>query len=179
MTDATVGEALVRALSAGMTVRMRQVGPHRITTGSIAKLSSYGPTYTLGIKPNVLAPGDDVRSTLYGGGYGGVAGTSFAAPLVAGIYALVGEARGTFDPAILDSVIMGTAEPQSWSHSHYSQGAHDLISVAQQGAGLVKSWEAAHATTLVAPASLAFNDTANRASSISLSIKNTANITVQ
>ncbi|KAK8914971.1 Minor extracellular protease vpr [Metarhizium anisopliae] len=179
MTDATVGEALVRALSAGMTVRVRQVGPHRITTGSIAKLSSYGPTYILDIKPSVLAPGDDVRSTLYGGGYGGVAGTSFAAPLVAGIYALVGEARGTFDPAILDSVIMGTAEPQSSSHSHYSEGAHDFLSVAQQGADLVKSWEAAHATTLVAPASLAFNDTTNRVSSITLSIKNTADTTVQ
>lgn len=179
MTDATVGEAMVRALSAGMTVRMRQVGPHRITTGSLAGLSSFGPTYTLDIKPNVLAPGEDVRSTFSGGGYGGVSGTSHAAPLVAGIYALVGEARGTFDTAILDSVIMGTAEPQSSSQSHYSEGAHDLLSVAQQGAGLVKAWEAAHATTLVSPSSLAFNDTTNRVSSISISIKNTADIMVQ
>ncbi|KFG79043.1 subtilisin-like serine protease PR1C [Metarhizium anisopliae] len=179
MTDANVGEASVRALSAGMTVRMHQVGSHRVTTGSIADLSSFGPTYNLDIKLNVLAPGEDVRSTFSGGGYGGVSGTSHAAPLVAGIYALVGEARGTFDPAILDSVIMGTAEPQSSSHSHYSEGAHDLLSVAQQGAGLVRAWEAAHATTLVSPASLAFNDTTNRVSSISISIKNTADITVQ
>ncbi|TQV93225.1 subtilisin-like serine protease PR1C [Cordyceps javanica] len=43
-----------------------------------------------------------------------------------------------------------------------------------QGGGLLRAWEVAHATTLVEPAALAFNDTDNRPGSIGLRITNTA-----
>lgn len=137
----------------------------------IARLSAYGPTWNLDIKPNLLAPGEEVPVLLRRGGYGTSSGTSFAGPLVGGIYALVAEAQCTLDPTVLNSLIIGTAEPQA--------GDNGYISVAQQGGGLAQAWQAAHSRTLVEPAGLVFNDTAHRVSSISLRIHNKANTTVE
>ncbi|KAM3514721.1 hypothetical protein MY11210_001692 [Beauveria gryllotalpidicola] len=129
----------------------------------MAGFSTYGPNWDLDIKPMVGAPGDDVPGILNSTSYGPVSGTSFAGPLVGGILALVAEVRGSFDPVLLNSVLMSTAVPQG---SPYS--------VAQQGGGLVRAWDAAHTTTLVEPASLAFNDTLHRAQSLGLRITNNA-----
>ncbi|KAM3521192.1 hypothetical protein MY4038_009143 [Beauveria bassiana] len=129
----------------------------------MAKFSTYGPNWDLSIKPSVSAPGDDVPTVNIRGEYENVSGTSFAGPLVGGIMALMAEVRGSFDPALLNSLLMSTAVPQ---------GAP--FSVAQQGGGLVRAWDAAHATTLVEPAGLAFNDTLHRAQSLRLRITNTA-----
>ncbi|RDA87723.1 hypothetical protein CP532_1806, partial [Ophiocordyceps camponoti-leonardi (nom. inval.)] len=137
-------------------------------TDGLGKLSAYGPTWDLDIKPTVGAPGREVPVTLKGGGYGFESGTSYATPLVGGIMALIAEARGgMFDPVVLNSLIMSTAEPQR------EPGA-GLITVALQGGGLVRAWEAAHTTTLVEPAGLIFNDTEHRVESINLRIENTA-----
>ncbi|KID74495.1 subtilisin-like serine protease PR1C, partial [Metarhizium brunneum ARSEF 3297] len=90
-----------------------------------------------------------------------------------GIYALVDEARGTWDAAVLNSVIIGTGKPQIESPSSF-------VSVAQQGSRLVRASEAAGAITLVVtPTSLAFNDTAHRVPSVSFRIQNQAKTTVQ
>ncbi|PMB65349.1 Thermophilic serine proteinase [Beauveria bassiana] len=129
----------------------------------MAKFSTYGPNWDLSIKPSVSAPGDDVPTVNIRGEYENVSGTSFAGPLVGGIMALMAEVRGSFDPALLNSLLMSTAVPQ---------GAP--FSVAQQGGGLVRAWDAAHATTLVEPAGLAFNDTLHREQSLRLRITNTA-----
>ncbi|KAM0664427.1 hypothetical protein ACQRIU_007009 [Beauveria bassiana] len=129
----------------------------------MARFSTYGPNWDLDIKPTVGAPGDDVPGILNGGGYGPVSGTSYAGPLVGGILALMAEVRGSFDPVLLNSLLISTAVPQG---SPYS--------VAQQGGGLVRAWDAAHTTTLVEPASLGFNDTLHRAQSLSLRITNNA-----
>ncbi|TQV92777.1 subtilisin [Cordyceps javanica] len=134
----------------------------------IAVKSAAGPTPELDIKPQVGAPGERVPVINNDGSYGSDSGTSFAAPLVAGIMALVAEARGTFDPAVLESLLMSTAAPQ---------GAP--FSVALQGAGLVQAWNAAHASTIVRPTSLAFNDTDHRVPTLSLSITNGAKSDVQ
>lgn len=168
LAGSDVGRGMARALAGPCkpVVTARRSGRVRIETGRIAGRSAYGPTWDMDIKPHVGAPGQDVPVTVSGGGYGVASGTSFAGPLVAGVFALVAEARGTFDPALLDSLVMSTAEPQR------EDGG--LITVAQQGGGLIKAWEAAHATTLVEPGALTFNDTDNRPDSIALRITNTA-----
>ncbi|KAK8912734.1 Minor extracellular protease vpr [Metarhizium anisopliae] len=160
------GRAMARALASGQPLTARRAGRVRIDTGVIAPMSAYGPTWDMDIKPTIGAPGHQVPVTRKGGGYDSDSGTSFAGPLVAGVFALVAEARGTFDPALLNSLITSTGAPQS-SHGR-------LITVAQQGGGLLRAWEAAHATTLVEPSTLPFNDTDHRPDSIGLRITNTA-----
>ncbi|KID75521.1 Thermophilic serine proteinase [Metarhizium brunneum] len=133
---------------------------------TVPYLSAYGPTWDLGIKPNVIAPGQGIWVTEKHGRYTYTSGTSYATPLVGGIAALVAEARGgSFNGVLINNLLMSTAKPQR------DNGA--FMSVAQQGGGLVDAWEAAHATTLVEPAGLEFNDTEHRVP-ISLKITNTA-----
>ena len=60
----------------------------------IADFSSRGPSYFMvdgvnAIKPNITAPGVDIRSSVPGNGYDWFSGTSMASPHVAGTVALV------------------------------------------------------------------------------------------
>ncbi|MEO7403122.1 MAG: S8 family serine peptidase [Burkholderiales bacterium] len=70
---------------------------------ALTSWSSYGPAVDL------AAPGAGILTTSNGGGYAGVSGTSFSAPIVAGTYALMMAANWNLAPATLDSIIRATA----------------------------------------------------------------------
>ncbi len=83
---------------------------------TIANFSSRGPVTTDGsfrLKPNVVAPGVQVRSATRNGGYGTWNGTSMAAPHVAGAVALIlsaaPELAGEVDQ--LETILEETAVP--------------------------------------------------------------------
>ncbi len=62
--------------------------------GTISNFSSRGPSdiYPASFIPDVMAPGNTIRSSLLGGTYGNMTGTSTAVPHVAGLIALVWQA---------------------------------------------------------------------------------------
>jgi subtilisin family serine protease len=55
----------------------------------IASFSSRGPSLLGGVKPNVSAPGVNIRSSVPGNGYASWSGTSMATPHTAGVVALM------------------------------------------------------------------------------------------
>ena len=81
--------------------------------GAIASFSARGPgeTGTGLIKPNLSAPGVDVRSSLPGGAYGNLSGTSMASPHVVGTVALMWSAAPSLigNLAQTEGILNGTA----------------------------------------------------------------------
>ncbi|RJS70385.1 MAG: hypothetical protein CW694_07785, partial [Candidatus Syntrophoarchaeum sp. WYZ-LMO15] len=74
----------------------------------IAWFSSRGPVgygETGMIKPDVVAPGVDVVSTWYGGGYASMSGTSMATPHVSGVVALMLQANSSLSPAEVKQIL--------------------------------------------------------------------------
>lgn len=78
---------------------------------TVAYFSSRGPSPFGEIKPEVVAPGVDVRSAYPGGGYALGDGTSMAAPHLAGLAALLLQADSSLTPDQLEAAILSTAKP--------------------------------------------------------------------
>jgi subtilisin family serine protease len=85
---------------------------------NIASFSSRGPVTIDGsnrMKPDVSAPGVDVRSSVPGGGYGFSSGTSMAGPHVAGLVALLLDARPDLigDVESVEELVAVTSAPRT------------------------------------------------------------------
>jgi subtilisin family serine protease len=150
--DAAVEEGVVVVANAGnrgpeyQTVETPGVARKAFTVGAtdrgddLADFSSRGPTpgYLGLIKPEIVAPGVEVNSTVPGGGHGPMSGTSMAAPHVAGAVALIKQLHPTWSPEMIKANLMNTAR--------------DLgLDVYTQGAGRVWVDEAARAQAVLAP----------------------------
>lgn len=89
------------------------VGATDLRGEEIVSFSSRGPAE--GIKPDISAPGESIRSCVPGGGYALADGTSMAGPHVAGVVALVWSA----DPSLIgqigatEALLCRTAEPRA------------------------------------------------------------------
>ncbi|MGQ9780687.1 MAG: S8 family serine peptidase [Nitrososphaeria archaeon] len=111
--------------------------------------SSRGPSSPFYIKPNLVAPGYEVETAEYIGGYTTISGTSFAAPHVAGAVALIKQARPYLEPAQIMALLMDTSMPLRMGRERYP--------VDIQGAGLMQVYGAIASDFVVEPGSLVFH----------------------
>ncbi|WP_040206998.1 S8 family serine peptidase [Neobacillus jeddahensis] len=131
----------------------------------LADFSSRGPvTGTWEIKPDIVAPGVAIHSTIPGG-YLSLQGTSMAAPHVAGACALIKQAHPDWTPLQIKAALMNTAKPLSSGASAENKdhtikiGADSEPSyyrTYEQGAGRIQVDAAIHAPSLVSPSSIRF-----------------------
>lgn len=115
----------------------------------ISDFSSRGPvTRTWEMKPDVVAPGVAIKSTVPGG-YLALQGTSMAAPHVAGACALIKQKYPHLRPAEIKAMLMNTAKPLinekgEWYRTY------------EQGAGRIQISKAIQTETVVMPSAIQF-----------------------
>ncbi|KAI5919318.1 peptidase S8/S53 domain-containing protein [Camillea tinctor] len=154
-------------------VRLEEL-ENNVSGGYMTDFSSWGPTWELRTSPMISAPGGNIFSTFPVdlGAYRVMSGTSMSCPLVAGVYALLAEARGTTDPKVLANVISATAKQLVWFDRETAHS--DIIApVPQQGAGIIQAYNAAYSNAILSVNSILFNDTDNFSRTQTFSISNT------
>lgn len=115
----------------------------------LAPFSSRGPvTGSWEIKPDILAPGVAIQSTVPGG-YLPLQGTSMAAPHVTGACALLKEAHPDWQPEQIKAVLMNYAKPLTTKNGKPYR-------TYEQGAGRIQLKESLEAEVIAYPASLTF-----------------------
>ncbi|MFZ4632776.1 MAG: S8 family peptidase [Saprospiraceae bacterium] len=97
---------------------------------TISGFSSRGPITidsSFRVKPNVSAPGTDVRSSVPNGGYDSFSGTSMAGPHVVGLVALVLSAAPELagEVELLETIIEETARPKFDGPNCFDNNADD------------------------------------------------------
>ena len=80
------------------------------SSNSIASFSSNGPTSDGRIKPDIMAPGVLINTTTLSSGYIRNSGTSFSAPFVSGVAALVKHAHPTWTPEQIRRAILSNTD---------------------------------------------------------------------
>lgn len=116
----------------------------------VTPFSSRGPVSPFYIKPDLVAPGVFVNSTLAGGKYNLTSGTSFAAPHVSGAVALLLEKNPDLKPSEVASILSTTTDPVSDSYGN-------IFPVEISGSGRVNLTRAFSADVIIVPHTLVFN----------------------
>ena len=107
----------------------------------MSDFSSWGVAPDLSLEPDITAPGGNIYSTLNGGAYGLMSGTSMAAPNVSGISALVMQyvkanfGEDTDVRTMVQNLLMSTSAPLTYDEELY-------YSPRQQGSGLANAYNA-------------------------------------
>lgn len=117
---------------------------------TITGFSSKGPRSIDGaLKPEISAPGSDIISAAMGGGAASatMSGTSMAAPHMAGVMALLKQARPQLSSAELKSAVMGSAKT-------IFEKQNQRYPLSRMGAGRVRVGEAQKIDIVSEPASL-------------------------
>ncbi|WP_226671460.1 S8 family serine peptidase [Metabacillus litoralis] len=129
------------------TVSLRTV--YKKEEDKLAEFSSRGPvTNTWAIKPDVVAPGVAIHSTVPNG-YLALHGTSMAAPHVAGACALIKQAHPDWNPEQIKASLMNTAK-------QLKNDKQETLKPTEQGAGRINVKDAINTELLAYPGSLTF-----------------------
>jgi hypothetical protein len=128
------------------------------TAGLISDFSSFGTDAELGLKPDIGGPGGQIYSTWphqQFGGHNTIGGTSMAAPHVAGLAALIVQAKNkNIAPSQVRTLLMNTSEPAGVNIAP----AAGLEPTWRQGAGLAQIVPALETTAWVSPSKLSLGD---------------------
>ena len=119
-------------------------------TNLISLFSSRGPISSFYIKPDIIAPGENINSTWLKNSYTIQNGTSFAAPHVTASIALLLELHG---PLTTDE-ILGILGP---SASTLTNSFNEPWSVNIQGSGSLNIQNALQTPVIISPSKLSFN----------------------
>ncbi len=113
--------------------------------GNLADFSSLGPVTSDGslrVKPDLVAPGVDVLSTLPGSTYGSFSGTSMASPHVAGVVALIWSANPSLVGDIETTRMIITASTQPYTGYLPACSGVDQIPSTAVGYGILDAYAA-------------------------------------
>jgi minor extracellular serine protease Vpr len=127
------------------------------TAGLSSSFTSWGLAPTLGLKPDISAPGGLIRSTwpMEAGGISTISGTSMAAPHVSGAAALYLEAHPRTNPLDLRAIFQNSADPII---AGTVGGAPVAFQAHRQGAGVIDIDDSITATTRVSPGKFAYGE---------------------
>nr|WP_249365586.1 S8 family peptidase [Cytobacillus citreus] len=127
--------------------------PESFATGAtdsnnqLASFSARGPSPYGEVKPDISAPGANIRSALPGSSYGTKDGTSMAAPQVSGVVALIKQANASLTVDQIERILFDTAIPLTDSlyptspntgYGHGLVNAYDAVSSIVSGKGRVQ-----------------------------------------
>ncbi|MFA1822497.1 S8 family serine peptidase [Virgibacillus oceani] len=105
--------------------------PESFATGSTnssddkSTFSLEGPSPYDEIKPDIAAPGEGVRSSIPGGGYGGKNGTSMASPAIAGVVALLKSANANLDVDTTEEILMEMADSEAGTDESFPESPNN------------------------------------------------------
>lgn len=116
----------------------------------VAPFSSRGPVSPFYIKPDLVAPGVFVNSTLIGGKYNLTSGTSIAAPHVTGAVALLLQKNPNLKPDEIASILSTTTDPVTDAYGN-------IIPIDVAGSGRLNITKAFLADLIIVPHSLVFD----------------------
>jgi len=148
------------------------------TAGLVSDFSSFGTDAELGLKPDIGGPGGQIYSTWphqQFGGHNTISGTSMAAPHVAGLAALILQAKDKkISPAMVRTLLMNTALPKA---VNIAPTSGLLEPTWRQGAGLAQIVNAVTTPAWVTPAKISLGEGNGGASQLTVTNGGTAPVT--
>jgi len=132
----------VVAVSAGndSTFSSAADNPYTLTVSATDNNDLLATFSNTGNNVDLAAPGIMIQTTAKGGGYQSVAGTSFSAPIVAGVAALVMSANASLSPAQVQDILKQSADDlgnAGWDASYGWGRVNAGRAVALAGGGVV------------------------------------------
>ncbi len=111
--------------------------PYIISVSATTSSDSRASYSSFGYYIDIAAPGSGIYTTIMGGSYGSVSGTSFSAPLTAGLIALIFSANPSLTPIEVEQIIESTAVDlgSSGYDIYYGYGRIDASSALTEAVG--------------------------------------------